>query len=310
MKSTLTSVVGLALTLTIAVGCSTSAPTQRPTPSPTRIPMWTPTSMPTATATVEGTVAIREVTFEELFTSPAQYGGIDILLEGFYFQGFETIVLSEKLECSGLAEGHLWPQGRMVWIEGGVPREVYDQALRQDMMGPTERYGKLRIKGKFEYGARYGHLGSFNSQIVPSETELLAWSPPPEQSEPFVTELKYRLIEHFGGVLVADPVGVPDHVRKEQAQRAFSTIQQNDEEFQAILGQLGLEEKSEFTEEQQILVFEEKRKLNAVRLEPSRGGYVFGLVIQEGREWFEVDGTINGDGKIAVLNKKRAVLPN
>ena len=51
------------------------------------------------------------IAFEELFSAPGRYSGTDILLEGFYFQGWETIVLSERLEPSGRAEGHLWPQG-------------------------------------------------------------------------------------------------------------------------------------------------------------------------------------------------------
>ena len=63
----------------------------------------------------------------------------------------------------------------------------------------------------------------------------------PQQSDYSITDLKYRLIEHFGGVLVGDPVIVPDNLRREQAHRAFATIQQNEEEFQAILDQLGLE---------------------------------------------------------------------
>jgi len=28
----------------------------------------------------------------------------------------------------------------------------------------------------FEHGEKYGHVGGFDSQIVPSEVELLAWS--------------------------------------------------------------------------------------------------------------------------------------
>jgi len=121
---------------------------------------------------------VQEVNFDQLFTNPQQYNGLQITLEGFYFQGFEVIVLCEKLEYSGYAEGHLVPKGRMVWIEGGIPKEVYDKAYKQQMMGPLEHYGKVKVKGKFEYGVNYGHLGSYNSQIVPLEVELLLWSPP------------------------------------------------------------------------------------------------------------------------------------
>ena len=119
-----------------------------------------------------------EITFEQLFSNPSQYSGKNIAIEGFIFLGFETMVISEELEYSGYTEGHLVPSGRMLWIEGGIPNEVYDVLYQQQMMGPTERYGKVRLTGKFEYGAKYGHLGGYNSQIIPSEVELLQWSPP------------------------------------------------------------------------------------------------------------------------------------
>ncbi len=121
---------------------------------------------------------VQEVTFDQLFANPDQYNGRYVTVEGFYFSGFEVIVLSEKLEYSGYAEGHLVPKGRMVWIEGGIPEEVYGKLYQQQMMGPSERYGKVRVKGIFEYGAEYGHLGAYTSRIVPLEVELLPWSPP------------------------------------------------------------------------------------------------------------------------------------
>jgi hypothetical protein len=121
-----------------------------------------------------------EVTFEQLFSSPEQFHGKDIILEGFYFHGFEVIVLAEGLEYSGYAEGHLVPRGRMLWVEGGIPLEIYNQLYQQQMMGPDERYGKIKVKGKFEYGGQYGHVGGYNYQITPSQVELLSW-PPPEK---------------------------------------------------------------------------------------------------------------------------------
>jgi len=70
---------------------------------------------------------------------------------------------------------------KMVWVEGEIPKEVYDKLYQQQMMGPLERYGKVRIKGKFEYGAKYGHLGAYSTQIRPSEVEVLLWSRPSKQ---------------------------------------------------------------------------------------------------------------------------------
>jgi len=123
---------------------------------------------------------VQEVTFEQLFLAPEQYSGKDIVIEGYYYQGWETIVLCEELVYSGKAPGHLIPKGKMLWIENGVPREIYDSAYQQQMMGPLEHYAKVRIKGKFEYGGKYGHLGGFDSQIIPSEVALVPWSPPAE----------------------------------------------------------------------------------------------------------------------------------
>ena len=250
------------------------------------------------------------VAFEKLFSDPGQYSGTDILLDGFYFHGWETIVLSERLEPSGLADGHLWPQGRMTWIEDNLmPTEVYDQLYQQDMIGPLERYGMLRIRGRFEHGGIYGHGGGFTAQIISSEVELLPWSPASLQTGLSPSSLKYHLIEHFGGVLVGEPVVVPDDVRREQARSAFPTIQQNDEEFQAVLDQLGLERRSELTEEEQVQVLGEKEKLNAVLLEPAESGHSFWMTIMEEGDPFEIEGTLGSDGEVSVLKKEHALLP-
>ena len=125
-------------------------------------------------------VETSELTFERLFAEPEQYNGKEITLEGFCFYGFEVMVLAEKLEYSGYAPGHLVPKGRMIWIEGGIPEEVYNELYEQRMMNPLENYGKVGMTGRFEYGSHYGHLGGYSSQIVPTEVVLLPWSPPAE----------------------------------------------------------------------------------------------------------------------------------
>ena len=119
-----------------------------------------------------------EVTFEQLFSNPSQYNEKQIAIEGFVFFGFETMVLTEELKHSGYAEGHLTTSGRMLWFEGGMPTDIYDKLYEQNMMGPSERYGKILVKGTFQYGGQYGHLGAFEYQITPSEIQVLAWSPP------------------------------------------------------------------------------------------------------------------------------------
>ena len=147
-----------------------------------------PTSTPTSTQTVQPTVEVGDVTFDELLSDPDRYEGEVISLDGFFFDGFETTVLSEMMEYSGFADGHLWPKGQMIWIENNpILSEIYGQFFEQTMIGPTERYGKLRIEGRFDYGARYGHAGGFVAQIVPAEIELLPWSPPTPSVRPTPT---------------------------------------------------------------------------------------------------------------------------
>jgi hypothetical protein len=113
------------------------------------------------------------VTFQQLLASPEKYNGKNVTLEGFYFHGWEVSCLSETLGPSGYTEGHLVPKGELIWVEGGMPKEVYDGLYSQQMMGPTERYGKVRVSGKLQYGGRYGHVGGYSYQITPTQVELL-----------------------------------------------------------------------------------------------------------------------------------------
>jgi hypothetical protein len=117
------------------------------------------------------------VTFDQLLSRPRHYNDKNITIEGFVFLGFETIVLSEELKPSGYAEGHLIPGGRMLWIEGNIPADVYNGFYEQHTMGPSERYGKVLATGIFHYGGNYGHLGAFKYKISISEMQSLAWSP-------------------------------------------------------------------------------------------------------------------------------------
>lgn len=78
-----------------------------------------------ATGCSGAAVETQELTFDRLFANPDKYNGNTIAIEGFYFHGFEIIVLGEKLEYSGYAPGHLVPKGKMVWIEGGEYRKRF-----------------------------------------------------------------------------------------------------------------------------------------------------------------------------------------
>lgn len=118
-----------------------------------------------------------KITFEGLISNPAAYNEKTVEIDAFVFIGFEVNVLCQSLESSGLAPGHLVPRGVPVWIEGGIPPQVYRSLYYQEMQGPLERFGKVHITGRFQYGGKYGHLASYDYSITPRQMSLLAWSP-------------------------------------------------------------------------------------------------------------------------------------
>ena len=120
-----------------------------------------------------GCQAKSEVSISQLTAQPEKYNGNTVTVEGFYFHGFETVVLCESLTSSGYAPGHLIPSGATIWVNGGLTMQNFERLYMQQMMGPTERFGKVRITGVFEYGGQYGHVGAFKYQITPEKVELL-----------------------------------------------------------------------------------------------------------------------------------------
>lgn len=127
---------------------------------------------------ISGCQVQKEVAFNQLFQHPSSFNGRTIIIEGFYFEGFEVMTLAEGLKYSGLVEGHVWPDGHRIWIEGGIPNEIRNRMNRQNQVGPDELYGKIKIEGKFQYGEKYGHLGGYESQLTPEKVEILIWEKP------------------------------------------------------------------------------------------------------------------------------------
>jgi hypothetical protein len=253
-----------------------------------------------------------KVTFDQLFARPNEYNGKDIILDGFYFSGFEVQALSESLEYSGYAEGHLVPAGKLIWVEGGIPKEIYDQLYRQSQMGPEERFGKIRLEGKFEYGGSYGHLGGYDSFITPMTVELLAWSPPaPGTPPPTATyslpELKYLVLASFDDVFWCDPdfypVGRPGG-EEQSAQEQFPDIKANEAEFSAILQHLGLPDKAEYTDEEKLLIYREHKRLT-YQVEMTQGGDIYQFTLRVGEGQGErIEGTVSPTGDIEVLSQE------
>jgi hypothetical protein len=120
-----------------------------------------------------------QLTFGELFSRPESYNEKEITIEGYFWQGWETIVFSEELDYFMSSRRALAPGGRMMWVEGGIPKDIYDRLYTQQSPGPVERFGKVKITGEFHYGGEYGHLGGFKAEIAPAKVEILDWTPPP-----------------------------------------------------------------------------------------------------------------------------------
>lgn len=74
-----------------------------------------------------GLTVSKAVTFDSLFANPEYYNGRDITIEGYFFSGWEIIVLSEKLDYYLSSRKAPWPGGNMMWVEGSIPKDIYDR---------------------------------------------------------------------------------------------------------------------------------------------------------------------------------------
>lgn len=147
--------VTLALPLTMLIaGCSASPPeTSTPTP-------------------------VASISFAQLNLTPDRYSGKIVSIQGFWFDGFEIVVLSERLEPSSYAPGNVQPGGTLIWVKGGLPEEVSKQLYLQpdNPTGYPAHYGKVELIGVLEYGARYGHLDAYRYQLTVQTATLMPFA--------------------------------------------------------------------------------------------------------------------------------------
>lgn len=130
----------------------------------------------------------------------------------------------------------------------------------------------------------------------------------PTGSTPSLADLKYRLINQLAGgsskaILYCDPDFYPVArlgIEQTKAPQQFPAIQQDQATFQAILTQLNLTGTTNFTPDQQVLIYREYKTLRALNLQPTTGGYTFQIVYQTSSGIFQVNGTIGSDGQITV----------
>jgi hypothetical protein len=120
-------------------------------------------------------------------------------------------------------------------------------------------------------------------------------------------DLKYLLLSHFEDVFWCDPdfhpVGRPGQ-EEQNAMEQFPTIKDDDAEFSAILGHLGISNRAEYSDEEKVAIYREYKKLTyAVQMTKSDDTYDFALRVGEG-QGYSIEGTITASGEIRVLKQQ------
>ena len=65
----------------------------------------------------------------ELLSNPTRYNGRQITVEGYYFDSFEYIAMSKRLEKTG--QGYFTPAGERIWIDGGLTQLTHARNLHR-----------------------------------------------------------------------------------------------------------------------------------------------------------------------------------
>jgi hypothetical protein len=121
------------------------------------------------------------LTFTQLIAGADRYNGQTVTLEAFYFSGFEISALAGALGPASSGPWRIVPSGPLIWVASGISQDLQNRLSGQSdaASGYTERFGKLKVSGKFETGGRYGQLDAYYYQIAITSVDLLEWSPPP-----------------------------------------------------------------------------------------------------------------------------------
>jgi len=131
--------------------------------------------------------------------------------------------------------------------------------------------------------------------------------PPAPKPAYTVFELEYLLIAKFGNVFYVDPDFYPvarEGQEETNARQQFAAIRANADEFAAILAHLGLPDKSDYTDEEKLLIYREHKKLvRAVEMSATGNTYHFVLLVGED-QGERIEGTITGSGEITVTKRE------
>jgi len=116
--------------------------------------------------------------FDQLISDPARYNGQTVTIDAYIFTGFEISALSSGLTHPA-ASDRWTPVQPLIWLAGNIPQAVLDRLYKQSQTpsGYDERYGKIHVTGKFEYGAKYGQLDSYDFRLTATGATWIDWTP-------------------------------------------------------------------------------------------------------------------------------------
>jgi hypothetical protein len=120
-------------------------------------------------------------------------------------------------------------------------------------------------------------------------------------------QLEYRLFAKYPNIFWCDSDYYPVAREGQEQQNSvdqFLTIKSNQAEFSAILTQLNLPNKTDYTDNEKLLIYREHKKLTyAVQMTAANGGYNFDLRVGEG-QGTRIQGTIITSGEIQETSRE------
>lgn len=133
--------------------------------------------------------------------------------------------------------------------------------------------------------------------------------PSPTLTSPIVVELKYQVLNRFPNIFFCDPdlYPVAHEVSDQEIANRVAVLAQNPAEYQAILKHLGLTGATTLSAAQRRQIDGERKRLNAVQLQPAGQAYAFGLRTAEQTRGLAIQGVINSNGTITVTQQQPTI---
>ena len=140
-------------------------------------------------------------------------------------------------------------------------------------------------------------------------TPTRARVPSPTLTSALVVDLKYALLTRFPSIFFCDPdlYPVAHDVSDQEIANRVAQLAQNPAEYQAILKHLGLAGATTLSPAQRRQIDGERKRLNAVQLQPAGQAYTFGLRTAEQPRALAIQGVITPGGVITITQQQPTI---